>query len=263
MVVSDEKIKELLPALKEELGSDVTDGVADAHLLQFLRWKPTVARASKRFRAFCEWKQQNPGLFDETLRISKDDELIRTLKSGVIVSPPGLVTKSGSPLLIGRLRNNDMHDGRTVEGVCRLMFYNIDRLLELPESCDEGITILHDLRGFNPAKNANIGIPKILLQAIFGHFPIRVKNIYLLNAPFVFYAFFRMLSGLFFPSKVKARCHFIKSLDDIKDVVDIDLLLRDVGGKADFSIETWIEAQRKRELDGTFVTMTDIGSVKC
>lgn len=168
--MQEQRIKELLPSLKEELGSTVVDSVSDDQLLQFLRWKPTVARASERFRAFLTWKERNKNLFDDSLRMTEDEELIRLLESKVIVAPPQLTTKSGSPILIGRLRNNDMTDGRTVEGVSRMMFYTIDRVLELPESCQEGVTILHDLKGFRPTQNAHLGIPKVLFEAIFGQF---------------------------------------------------------------------------------------------
>jgi len=259
MTVTDQQLNELLPAFKESLGSAVVaDGIDDAHLKQFLRWKPDVKRATDRFDSFCQWKQANPSFFDDSLRLTKDEELVRLIKSEVIVHPPGLTTTTGSPVLIGRLRNNDMKDGRTVEGVCRMMFYTIDRVLEMPESCDEGVTIIHDLKGFSPSRNADLGVPKALFSAIFGHFPIRVKNIYLLNAPFVFYAFFKVVSGMFFPAKVKARCVFIKKLEDMKDVMDTDLLLKDIGGKAEMSLDDWVETQKKRELDGTLMTMTDI-----
>ena len=257
MTVTEEQLNELLPAFKESLGF-AADGIEDSHLKQFLRWKPDVKRATERFDAFCQWKKANPSLFDDSLRLTKDEELVRLIKSEVIVHPPNLTTKTGSPILIGRLRNNDMKDGRTVEGVCRTMFYNIDRMLEMPESCDEGITIIHDLKGFSPSKNADLGIPKMLFSAIFGHFPIRIKNIYLLNAPFVFYAFFKALSTMFFPSKIKARCVFINKVEDLNDVMDTDLLLKDVGGKAEMSLDEWIEANKKRERDGSFVTMTHI-----
>jgi hypothetical protein len=251
------KALQLLPVLKTELGSDA-EGVADENLLKFLRWKPNVERASKRFRAFCKWQTDNPGLFDETLRLTRDKELLRLLKSEVLVSPPGLTTTEGSPVLIGRLRNNDMKDGRTPDGVCRALFYTIDRILENPESSGGGVTIIHDLRGFNPIKNAHVGIPKIIFTAIFGHFPIRVKAIYLLQAPWGFHPFFKMITSVFLPAKMRSRCHFIDKLGQIEDIVDKDLLLSDVGGKTDFSIEEWVEKQKKREEDGSFTSMTEL-----
>mmetsp|Transcript_16359 Transcript_16359/g.44990 ORF Transcript_16359/g.44990 Transcript_16359/m.44990 type:complete len:290 (-) Transcript_16359:308-1177(-) len=261
---------QLLPLLRAELASEL-DAVAvtDEQLVPFLRWKPNVPRAAQRVRAFLSWKRDNPHLFDETLRLSQDDPLCRVLASRFIVAPPGLTTKpnhrnnndkGGSPVLIGRLRNNDLRDGRTVDDVCRALFYTLDRLLETPASSEQGIVILHDLRRFSPSKNADLGIPKTLFGALFGHFPVRIKAIYLLNAPFFFHAFFQMMSTLLFPAKVKARCKFIKSLKEIEDVVDIDLLPQDVCGNADeFDVEAWMEEQKQRELNGTLVTMTTIG----
>ncbi|KAL3937984.1 MAG: hypothetical protein SGARI_001918, partial [Bacillariaceae sp.] len=157
------KALELLPALKEEL-KEACDGVDDEYLLMFLRWKPDIRRAADRYRTFLKWKDENPGLFDETLRISKDSELERVLQSEVIVGIPGLVTKEGGPLLIGRLRNNDMTDGRTTKDACRMLFYTIDRTLMRQESQEHGITILHDLRGFNRDKNARVEVAKTVFH---------------------------------------------------------------------------------------------------
>lgn len=44
-------VKTLLPALKEELGSDCL-GVDDEHLIKFLHWKPNIERAAGRYRDF-------------------------------------------------------------------------------------------------------------------------------------------------------------------------------------------------------------------
>lgn len=120
------KALELLPAFRTELG-DIAVGVSDDDLMRFLRWKQDVSRAGERFRAYLEWKQANPGLFDESLRVSKDPELERLLQSDVLVIPEDCRTKVGGPVIIGRLRNNDMKDGRTVKGVCRMFMYTLDR----------------------------------------------------------------------------------------------------------------------------------------
>ena len=250
---------ELLNDLRKELGSAAI-GVTDEKLVKFLEWKLSVDRAAERFRAFLSWKRDNPTLFDDTLRIASDPELERVLKSEVIITMPGLETKTKSPLLVGRLRNNDMHDGRTVSDVSRTILYNLDRLLECPESTTKGITILHDLRGFNPSKNADIRIPKTLAPALFGTFPIRVESIFLLNAPWIFKSFFTMVSTLFFPKKMKERMHFIDSLDDIKDIIDTDSLPKDVGGKLEFNVEEWVQKLKDREADASFATMTTISS---
>lgn len=62
----------------------------------------------------------------------------------MLIVPESLVDKDGSPVLMGRLRHNDMTDGRSVQDVCRMIIYCVDRLLERTEAGD-GITIFHDM----------------------------------------------------------------------------------------------------------------------
>lgn len=254
------KARELLPALRSELGDLATD-VVDDHLLKFLYWKPDVSRAAGRFRAHLDWRRKNPGLFDDGLRISKDPELERILKSEVVISPPQCRTKSGGPLLIGRLRNNDMTDGRTPLDVCRMLFYTIDRVLEDPEAQLQGVTIVHDLRGFDRSRNVHIEIPKTLFGGIIGNFPIRIRAIYLMDPPWGFGAFFSAISMLLFPKKLRSRIHMVHNASDkakVYEDVELSMLLKEMGGEVDFNIEQWIQEHKERELDGTFVSLTDI-----
>ena len=114
--------EELLPALKAELGDALPASVSDDNLLKFLRWKPCVQRASERFRAHRKWRAETPFVFDnpdKPLMASEDAELKRILESDVIIAPEDMVSKSGSAVLCGRLRNNDMGDGRTVDDLVR------------------------------------------------------------------------------------------------------------------------------------------------
>mmetsp|Transcript_13153 Transcript_13153/g.27835 ORF Transcript_13153/g.27835 Transcript_13153/m.27835 type:complete len:273 (+) Transcript_13153:158-976(+) len=255
--------KALLPALKKELGSEC-EGVDDQYLLMFLYWKASVKRAAERYRDFLKWKKSEKGSFDETLRITKDPELERLLLSEVMVSPPSLLTKEGGPIMLGRFRNNDMTDGRTTEGVCRMMFYNIDRLLQREETQKYGITIIHDLRGFDKAKNARIEIAKRLFKGFLGQFPIQVKAIYICQAPMVFIGFFKIVSTLLIPKKLRERIHFIDEfheLNDVYDVVDPKDLLTEMGGALEWSIQDWVDEQKKKELSGdstVWSSLTDV-----
>ncbi|KAL3912680.1 MAG: hypothetical protein SGILL_006787 [Bacillariaceae sp.] len=254
------KALELLPALKEELKEDC-NGVDDEYLLMFLRWKQDIGRASGRYRSFLKWKKDNPGVFDDSLRASKDDELARLLESEVIVTVPGLTTKQGGPLLIGRLRNNDMTDGRTVKGVSRMLYYTIDRTLMQQNAQDYGLTVLHDLRGFNRDKNARVEVAKAVFQALLGHFPIRVKAIYIWQAPWIFYPFFKIVSTMVMPKKIRDRVRFIDELTDIEDVVDPQSLLVELGGTLEWSAKDWVEDCKQQEMDGNFKSMTNIDPV--
>ena len=239
--------EELLPALKIELG-DAAHGVSDANLLKFLRWKPDVERAAGRFRDHQKWRELNPFAFDDTsrpLQASKDDELKRVLCSDVVIAPADLVSKKGSAVLCGRLRNNDMSDGRTVEDVVRMILYTMDRVLEREHAQVHGITLFYDMEGVT-SKNIHVGIPKLLLNAIIGHFPIRIEGAYILNAPLIFKGMFSMIQ-LAMPPKLRKRFHFVSDIDEVYEVIDKDLLLEEHGGKRVHESSEWVALQMQRE----------------
>lgn len=239
--------EELLPSFKEELGS-LADGVSDSNLLKFLHWKCDVKRAAGRFRDHLTWRQDNPWAMDDPdkpLQASKDSDLQRVLESEFVVAPEGLVDKKGHTVLIGRFRNNNMSDGRTSQDIVRTMIYTIDRLLERESTQQHGITVFHDLNGLS-RNNISPAAAKILLRALIGHFPIRIKNIYILNAPLFFRGFFSVLS-LAMPSKMRARTHFVHSMDDIYKVIDQRELLEEHGGQRVHDSTAWVAQQMERE----------------
>jgi len=243
---------ELLPSLKEELG-DLANGVSDANLLKFLYWKTDVSRASERFRAYVTWSKENPWAFD-SLEASKDGQLKKLLMDNIVIGPESLVSKDGGAVLVGRLRNNDMTDGRTPQEVCRLILYLIDRALEREEAQIHGVTIFHDLSGLG-RNNVHPGIPKLLLKGILGHFPLRINGFYLLNAPWFFRTFVSTAVMTFFPKKLKQRTHFIDSLDDLHKYINKEKLLKEHGGELDFDTKAWVENQCERERNGTRETL--------
>lgn len=249
--------EELLPALKIELG-DAAHGVSDANLLKFLRWKPDVERAAGRFRDHQKWRELNPFAFDDTsrpLQASKDDELKRVLCSDVVIAPADLVSKKGSAVLCGRLRNNDMSDGRTVEDVVRMILYTMDRVLEREHAQVHGITLFYDMEGVT-SKNIHVGIPKLLLNAIIGHFPIRIEGAYILNAPLIFKGMFSMIQ-LAMPPKLRKRFHFVSDIDEVYEVIDKDLLLEEHGGKRVHESSEWVALQMQRESNGSVISLQE------
>ena len=259
--VRDAEALKLLPELKEALGwTEEGRGVVDEeYLLMFLRWKPSVERAAGRYRGFRRWKLENPGLFDRTLRVSEDPELERLLRREVVVGPPGLLTRRGGALLIGRLRNMDFTDGRTTtRDACRMIFYTLDRTIGRAEAQHRGVTILHDLRGFDVSKNVRVEVARTVLRSLFGHFPLRINGIYLWKAPALFRPFFRIVSALVMPKKVRERVHFIDDLSEVESIIDLDSLPTEIGGKLVWSSNDWIEENKRQELNGTMKTLTDI-----
>mmetsp|Transcript_24701 Transcript_24701/g.44725 ORF Transcript_24701/g.44725 Transcript_24701/m.44725 type:complete len:289 (-) Transcript_24701:1171-2037(-) len=248
-------VVELLPSLKEELGQSA-HGVSDENLVKFLNWKPSVDRAAGRYKSHVKWRKENPFAFEtRPLRAGDDAELKRVLESDTLVAPDDLVDKEGSPVMLGRLRHNDMTDGRTVEDVCRMIIYTIDRVLERETAQIHGITVFHDLTGIT-TKNVDKKIPKLLLGAIVNHFPIRIKAVYILNAPIFFRIIFSVIQYLM-PKKLRSRFNFISDITEVYKVIDQDQLLEEHGGKRKHNSAEWVAAQIKRETDGTMVSLKE------
>lgn len=237
---------ELLPELKEKLGSKA-DGVSDQNLLKFLHWKTDVNRASERFLVHLKWRKENAWAFDSNppMLAHKDEKLKHILESDVIVAPTGMKDKNGNTVLVGRLRNNDMSDGRTAEDVVRMVLCVMDRAMEDEDTQMNGVAIFHDLNGLS-VKNLSPTIPRILLNALIGHFPIRIQGAYLLNAPIFFRGMFSAIS-LMMPSKLRKRFHFFSSIDEIP--IEAEEHLREHGGSRIYDSKEWMEAQIQRELD--------------
>ena len=246
----------LLPTLKATLG-DSAQGVSDATILKFLLWKPDVKRAADRFHAHQKWRKEHPFAFDSTppLLASQDDTLRRVLEGETLVLPPGAVAKDKSTLMIGRLRNNDMSDGRTAEDVVRMILYTMDRALERESTTLHGITIFHDMANVT-RNNIDPSIPKMLFSAILGHFPIRITAVYILNAPFFVRGLFQVLS-LMLPSKVRKRITFVGNMAEILKYIDQDQLLEEQGGKVQDNQKEWIAQHVKRETDGTMESLAE------
>lgn len=269
---SKETALSLLPALKQELGAELVDGVPDHQLLKFLLWKTDVSRAAERFRAHVRWRESNAWAFgdgDETednhqqqkhkrLTVTDDPEIGRLLGGAFVVAPPSLTSPKygGAAVIVGRLRKNDMKDGRTPVDVCRSLLYVIDRTLEREEAQLHGVVVFHDLQGLK-RDNVHPAIPKMLLGGILGHFPLRIRGLYLLNAPWFFKVFFRVVSNLFFGKKLKQRTHFVDNLEDMYAVLDKKNMLTEHGGELDFDAEAWVEEQRRLEESG------GAGSLSC
>lgn len=245
----------VLPDLKDKLGQSA-ENVSDASLLKFLLWKPSIDRAVGRFHDHVKWRKEVPWAFDGTpLKASKDDSLRRVLESEVLVAPDGIVAKDGSTVMFGRLRNNDMSDGRTVEDVVRMILYTIDRALERDSTQLHGVTIFHDMKDVTRG-NLHVGIPKIMFHAIIGHFPIRITAVYILNAPLFVRGLFKVIS-LTFPSKLRARIHFVSDMEGVLKAIDQESLLPEHGGQVKHDQKEWVEKQIKREMDGSLQSLED------
>jgi len=244
---------ELLPELKQKIGPE-GEAISDHILLRFLHWKLDVNRAYERFEAHQKWRKENPWAYDSDppLLIHKDQTLRRVLESDIIVAPQGLKGKEGNMMLLGRLRNNDMSDGRTAKDVVRMALYMIDRAMEDENTQINGVNIFHDLNGIS-TNNVSPQIPKLLFGAIIGHFPVRIGGAYLLNAPFFFRGIFSVVS-LMMPSKLRKRIHFVNKLEEVP--IELKDHLKEYGGENVHDNKEWVKTQIQREEDKSMLSFS-------
>jgi hypothetical protein len=98
--------------------------------------------------------------------------------------------------------------------------------------------------------------PKLVLGAIINHFPIRVKAVYILNAPTFFRIIFSMIQYLM-PKQIRLRLNFISDTTEVYKVFDQDQLLKEHNGKCKHNSADWVTAQIERETDGTMVSLQE------
>lgn len=73
----------------------------------------------------------------------------------------------------------------------------------------------------------------------------------MLNPPMVAKGLFTIVSNLLLPKKIRQRAHFIKSIEEVYNIVDREKLLCEHGGDLNFDMSNWVEIHKKREVNGT------------
>jgi hypothetical protein len=258
MLEDEEAIaQELLPQLQEQFPD-----IAGQHLIKFLRWKQDVKRGVERINTHQKWRKDNPFAFDSAgkppLRITEDPMLQRLLEAEIICTPDGMFSKQGCPVIVGRLRNNLMAEhGSDPQDVARMFFYTIDQTLETKLAAQQnGVCVFHDLTGLSRS-NLHPMIPKLLISGLIGTYPIKIKGIYIYNAPWFFKAIFKVVS-LMLPSKLRARIVFLKKLEDLREYIDQDMLLEEHGGQRHHDQKDWVARSMERERSGEFHSLSEL-----
>ena len=136
-----------------------------------------------------------------------------------------------------------------------MILFTMDRTLERTHAQEHGIYLFYDMKGVT-SKNIHIGIPKCLVSAIVGHFPIRIDSAYILNAPFAVRGMFSVISMLM-PAKLRKRFHFVSSIEEVYDVIERETLLEEHGGKRVHDSAEWVVAQMQREESGSVCSLKE------
>ena len=230
--------------------------LSTATILKFLSWKQDPARAAARIKCHSAWRKNSPGsTFD--LNLNSNERLKKMVKEGILLKT-NVVAASGSPVLLVRLRKNDMiSDNRTPEHCAELFMYMLEHSLDDPLVQKNGITVVHDASDIQ-RKNINKKIPKIMLPMVINTFPMKIKNILIINASLWVRVFMRAVLFLL-PKKFHAdRVRFCTTKEQLNEFgLDYDTLpgvMMEDGKEAEmvgFSMEEFISDCVRRDIHRT------------
>ena len=238
---------EKLRRLREKARSDGLS-IPDKHLLKFLRWKSEGDRAYERLSDFVKWRKGCVWMDSpDPLLLSRSEVIRKVVMSGVLACPTNVRGKHGEKLLFGRFRFNDLSSW-SPQDLCRAIVYLVETALISEETQDKGVLVLHDLSGIGQ-NNISIQVPKLLLPIVLGKYPVKVKGIYIYNAPWWFQGPLQVVK-LLMPSKIRSRLHTVSNLSEVHEVIDPAALLVEHGGTTDYKPEEWVKSQMDFEAGG-------------
>lgn len=143
--------------------------------------------------------------------------------------------KEGSALIYMKPVNENTKDH---DGNIKHLVYSMERAVACMDAQGLGntkLSLVIDYGGYNSSHMPTIKTSKETLNILQNHYPERLKCAYTLRAPFMFYAFFKMVSPFIDPVTKKKIC-MIKNSEVGKDScllyqeVDMEVLETCVGG---------------------------------
>lgn len=145
--------------------------------------------------------------------------------------------RQGNPLLFSQARNH-IPSELTTEYTDRFALVCIEwtRLFmrEVTESVDQ-VSVVFDLTGFS-LKNSDNPSTKFLVEALEAYYPECLAGVYIYNAPWVFNVVWNLVKNWLDPG-VSAKIHFIKTINELENYIDLDNLPKEMGGNSSVSSE--------------------------
>jgi hypothetical protein len=138
--------------------------------------------------------------------------------------------KEGRPLIYMRpTRENYKKD---VEGQIRFLVFNMENAIKLMPKSVHQLVILIDFEGFRLSDAPPFKVTNETINLLSAHYPERLKSIFMINAPIIFWTFWKVVSP-FIDSGTYAKVQFIhrKNLNELLDHIDSNMLESCLGGQ--------------------------------
>uniref|UniRef100_A0A7S3M0V5 CRAL-TRIO domain-containing protein n=1 Tax=Spumella elongata TaxID=89044 RepID=A0A7S3M0V5_9STRA len=189
-----------------------------------------VVKATKMLRETLVWRKE----FDFPKLYAEDKPIIANENSTGKMYVRGY-DKEGSALIYMKPVHENTKDH---VGNIKHLVYTMERAIACMDAKGQGcskLSLVIDYDGYNTSHMPPFKTSTETLNILQNHYPERLKCAYTLRAPFVFYAFFRMVSPFIDPVTKKKIC-MIKNAEVGKDAcqlnqeVDREVLETCVGG---------------------------------
>ena len=234
----DQGGEELTPAQQQTL-DELKNHFPDAdnailrHFLIANHWN--IDQTIQLYTAHLHWKK------DVRLNDLKISSVWRYLKTGRVFYT-NMKDKKGRPIVVFRARlHNPSED---FMHTYLLGMYLLERAVE--DAGDGQIVVINDLSGFEKQNN-DFRMNKLILEMVLAHFPNRVGAIWCTSTSWLFRMVFRVIKP-WLGDDLISRVHLFGGTSELKELVDKDQLLTDLGGSAKEDIEGW--AKQRAEIEG-------------
>jgi len=240
--LADELFPEELEALQEMKKRQICEHYSDRFIMMALfARKFNLDRTQKLLER--NWKWRIDRGYEE---LPEMDELTHVIfNSGFAV--PGARDKEGryvGYLYPGKLVPSELPIPDAEAWLCWFYGYAIEH--ERMDAFRNGFVFVQDYQDYG-WKNFDIKFQQALTTVLQDTFPILLKKILLINPPTILKAIIAICK-VFMKKKIMDRIAAIE-LDDLKDIIDVDMLPKQFGGNMEFDPDTQLRSLREWNVD--------------
>jgi len=160
-----------------------------------------------------------------------DDVIIKEMKTGKVVAPPGARDRTGAQLIYFVPRNHNPKDS-SPHDVFRMVYYLICKLLSDIQTQRSGFFILVDLLGAG-WHNCDLKLPRLFVKNMQNRFPGRLHLVLIVHPPKVFKTMFSLVKP-FIPDKYLGKINVLEATE-LLQYVEPHNLLPEYGGTMYFN----------------------------
>jgi hypothetical protein len=175
-------VSSLRGRLTTEFNESLSPKITDVTILRFLRGlKQNEDDAFERLKGYQLWRVENQ--VDNCI-VANTDRFQKYIDKGL-----GYVKGkdfNGRPLGFGVARLHNAYD-RDVEELRLMIIYVLELMLQNSIPSEERFVIVFDLFGFS-LKCMDYELTKVLIYILQTHYPDTLEKVYIIDAPFVFWA---------------------------------------------------------------------------